>query len=248
MVWCIGNDLDFEKAKTLQQFRTPLLELTALMDNDKGDWMNGLGNSVELVEGMQSPRFIKSHLNWELLPAALNTVKPKVVYIARNPKDMCVSYYHYCTLVHNMKGSFEDFCELFLKGKVPLGPIWNHILGFWTRRHEPNILFLKYEDLKKDLECAIRKTSAFLGKTLTEADVSTLANHLSFKNMKKNPSVNLEPIMAKKNGPEFVQTEDLSFIRRGEVGDWKNHMTPEMASCFDAWTEENIRGTELSFD
>jgi len=52
--------------------------LTALMDNDKGDWMDGLGNSVELVEGMQSPRFIKSHLNWELLPAALNTVKPKV--------------------------------------------------------------------------------------------------------------------------------------------------------------------------
>jgi len=100
----------------------------------------------------------------------------------------------------------------------------------------------------QDLECAIRKTSAFLGKTLTEADVSTLANHLSFKNMKKNPSVNLEPIMAKKNGPEFVQTEDLSFIRRGEVGDWKNHMTPEMASRFDAWTEENIRGTELSFD
>lgn len=52
--------------------------LTALMDNDKGDWMDGLGNSVELVEGMQSTRFIKSHLNWELLPAALNTVKPKV--------------------------------------------------------------------------------------------------------------------------------------------------------------------------
>jgi hypothetical protein len=48
------------------------------MDNDKGDWMDELGNSVELVEAMQSPRFIKSHLNWELLPAALNTVKPKV--------------------------------------------------------------------------------------------------------------------------------------------------------------------------
>jgi hypothetical protein len=48
------------------------------MDNDKGDWMDELGNSVELVEEMQSPRFIKSHLNWELLPAALNTVKPKV--------------------------------------------------------------------------------------------------------------------------------------------------------------------------
>jgi estrone sulfotransferase len=66
--------------------------------------------------------------------------------------------------------------------------------------------------------------------------------------MKKNPSVNLEPIMAKKNGPDFVQTKELCFIRRGEVGDWKNHMTPEMASRFDAWTEENIRGTGISFD
>jgi len=100
----------------------------------------------------------------------------------------------------------------------------------------------------QDLECAIRKTAAFLGKTLTESDVSTLADHLSFKNMKKNPSVNLELLLAKKNGPDFVQTEELSFIRKGEVGDWKNYMTPDMASRFDAWTEENIRGTGLSFN
>jgi Sulfotransferase domain. len=100
----------------------------------------------------------------------------------------------------------------------------------------------------QDLECAIKKIAAFLGKTLTESDVSKLADHLSFKNMKRNPSVNLEPIMAKKNGPDFVQTNELSFIRKGEVGDWKTHMTPEMASRFDAWTEKNTRGTGLSFD
>jgi hypothetical protein len=48
------------------------------MAHDDGEWMNDLGNSVDLVEGMESPRFIKSHLIWELLPAALDTVKPKV--------------------------------------------------------------------------------------------------------------------------------------------------------------------------
>jgi hypothetical protein len=48
------------------------------MANDDGEWMRDLGNSVELVENMQSTRYIKSHLTWELLPAALNTVKPKV--------------------------------------------------------------------------------------------------------------------------------------------------------------------------
>jgi estrone sulfotransferase len=100
----------------------------------------------------------------------------------------------------------------------------------------------------QDLEGVIRKTATFLGKTLTEPDVRKLSEHLSFKNMKKNPSVNLEPIMAKKNGPDFLQTTELSFLRKGEVGDWKNHMTPDMASQFDAWTEKNIRGTALTFD
>jgi estrone sulfotransferase len=66
--------------------------------------------------------------------------------------------------------------------------------------------------------------------------------------MRKNPSVNLEPIMAKKNGPDFLQATELRFIRKGEVGDWKNHMTSEMATQFDAWIEENLRGTGLSLN
>ena len=83
---------------------------------------------------------------------------------------------------------------------------------------------------------------------MTDDQVDQLAEHLSFGSMKKNPALNLEPIMAKKNGPEFLQTSDLRFIRKGEVGDWKNHMSPEMAARFDAWSEEHLRGTGLSFD
>jgi hypothetical protein len=100
----------------------------------------------------------------------------------------------------------------------------------------------------QDHEGQIIKTAAFLGKTLSETQVTELADHLSFSSMKKNPSVNLEPIMAKKNGPDFLQSTELRFIRKGEVGDWKNHMTPEMAAKFDAWTEENTEDTGLNFD
>jgi hypothetical protein len=53
-----------------------------MMANDDEEWIGDLGNSVELVENMQSPRYIKSHLTWDLLPAALNTVKPKVYILA----------------------------------------------------------------------------------------------------------------------------------------------------------------------
>nr|CAD7605823.1 unnamed protein product [Timema genevievae] len=248
MVWLIGNDLDFEGAKQLQQIRTPLLELCAIMAHDHGEWMDELGNSVDLVESMASPRYIKSHLPLELLPAQLDVVRPKMVYVARNPKDMCVSYYHYCMLVHNLKGSFQDFCELFLKDRAPVGPIWNHILGFWKRRNDPNLLFLKYEDMKRDQAGAIRQTAQFLGKTLSESDVKVLTEHLSFNKMKQNPAVNLEPIIAKKNGPDYLNSTSLRFIRKGEVGDWRNHMEPDMVARFDAWTEENLRGTGLNLD
>lgn len=54
--------------------------------------------------------------------------------------------------------------------------------------------------------------------------------------------------MVKKYGPHIFQDTELRFIRKGEVGDWKNHMTPEMTAKFDAWIEENIRGTGLSFN
>jgi len=126
-----------------------LLRLTALMGNDTSKLKDELGNSVEQVENMASPRFIKTHLPVPLLPEQLNNVKPKIVYVTRNPKDMCVSYYHYCKLIHGLHGSFEEFCDLFIQGKTPIGPIWDHILGFWEQKDEPNVLFIKYEDMKK---------------------------------------------------------------------------------------------------
>lgn len=42
------------------------------------NFSNAVGNSVQLVNSMPSPRFIKSHLPWQLLPQQLDIVKPKV--------------------------------------------------------------------------------------------------------------------------------------------------------------------------
>ena len=49
--------------------------------------------------------------------------------------------------------------------------------------------------MKKDLPAVIRRVSGFLNKTLTDEDVGRLADHLSFKNMKKNKSVNKEDLV-----------------------------------------------------
>ncbi|CAL4997397.1 unnamed protein product [Urochloa decumbens] len=40
--------------------------------------------------------------------------------------------------------------------------------------------------------------------------------------------------------------KNSAFFRKGEVGDWKAHMTPEMARRLDAIVEEKLRGSGLS--
>ncbi|CAG9118785.1 unnamed protein product [Plutella xylostella] len=211
------------------------------------------GSSVELVRRrLPRPRYIRSHLPWDLLPTHIEndtgSARAKVIYTARNPKDMVVSYYHYCTLVHGLKGSFEDFCDLFMRDRAPFGPVWNHILGFWNRRHDPNLLFIKFEEMKRDLPSVVRRTATFLNKTLSDDDVAKLCDHLSFNNMKTNKAVNLETILERSYGKTYLESTQLRFIRKGEIGDWKNYMSEDLSRRFDQWADHHFKGTGLSFE
>lgn len=91
--------------------------------------------------------------------------------------------------------------------------------------------------------------SAFLDKPLTEEQVSALEDHLSFNSMKKNPALNLEPILAMMDKPpQKENNSDETFIRKGKVGDWKNYMSEELSAKFDKFTEDNLKGTNLAFE
>jgi len=85
-----------------------------------------------------------------------------------------------------------------------------------------------------------------LGKELSEAEVSLLAEHLSFDSMKNNPAVNYEAVMDI-NRKFNLTSEDGHFMRSGQVGNYKETMSPEMILEFDQWTQENLAGSTLSF-
>lgn len=172
----------------------------------------------------------------------------QVVYTLRNPKDMCVSYYHHCQMFHNLSMPFETFCDFFMHDALPIGSVWNHYLSFWNKRHETNILVLKYEDMKKDLRGTLRKIANHLDKDLSERDINSLCDFLSVKNMRENKGCNLQGFIDKQKGSNYYKRSGEHFIRKGIVGDWKNYMSPELSEKFDKWIEENTRNTDLTFD
>lgn len=152
------------------------------------------------------------------------------------------------SLIHKVVGTFEEFCNLFLEEKVVCGSIWPHMLAFWNQRNNPNVLFLKYEDMKKDLPNAIYQCAEFLGvsEKLNDEEVSRMCDHLNFDKMQRNQAVNLEPIYNPEGDADDKNA--IKFIRKGQIGDWKNYMTHEISERFDEWIDFHTSGTGLKFD
>lgn len=214
-----------------------------------------MGNSVDFVDQMEGRRFVKTHLPYHLLPDALHTNKnSKIVYTMRNPKDMAVSLYHYCLLAHRANCTFEEYLELFLEDKWVYGSVSKHMIEFYKRRNEPNVLIVKYEDMKRDLPSVIRKCAEHLkiARTLSEDDISAICDYVKFDRMAKNSSVNLESIIFQdpivKENIDMNMYDKVKFIRKGQIGDWQNYLSPDMNEKFDKWIAENFDGSDLNFE
>ncbi|XP_032959489.1 amine sulfotransferase-like isoform X2 [Rhinolophus ferrumequinum] len=99
-----------------------------------------------------SPRLFSTHLPYYLVPKGLKSKKAKIIYIYRNPKDVLTSYFHFSNLmaITPAANNMEEFLGNFLDGKV-VGSLWfDHIRNWYKYRHDFNILFMMYEEMKMD--------------------------------------------------------------------------------------------------
>lgn len=142
------------------------------------------GTIVEFINKAR-PRYMKSHLFAELLPDQVWTKNSKLIYVARNPKDVIISWYHFLCGYLGYKGSKERLLEAFLNDQTPFTSFFDHILSYWTIKDRPNILFLTYEDMKSDLISVLKRIASFLGKQYSEDQYQELADHLSVEKMRR---------------------------------------------------------------
>ncbi|XP_033099686.1 sulfotransferase 1E1-like [Anneissia japonica] len=190
------------------------------------------------------PRLIKTHLPYQHMPKDFLVKKPKIVYIARNYKDVSVSGYSFLRMykAYDDVGSWNDFCQgVLLKELTPYGPWTAHVLGWWQHRRDKNVLFLKYEDLKKDLRGGVIQIADFLGKPLSDEAIDKTVEHCSFKTMSRNPMTNF-------TGLDAFDHKVSSFMRKGGTGDWKNWYTVAQNEAMSKLIEERIQGSGLEFD
>lgn len=74
--------------------------------------------SHESIRNMVGKRCIKSHLAFSLMPPSVMSKRAKIIYVARNPKDVMVSHYYLSCFnrAHGYVNDFDTFCEYFENG------------------------------------------------------------------------------------------------------------------------------------
>jgi len=142
--------------------------------------------------------------------------------------------------MNGYQGTIEDFIEAFVNDLMLYSPMNEHVIDFWNIRGQSNILFLFYEDMKRNLDQNLKKVMKFMGKDYSQDEIDKLCAHLSFDSMKNNKMVNKEDHMKHLMnivGNEY-NPEKYTFIRQGKVGEYKKELTQEAIKKLDEYAKK----------
>ncbi|KAK5889832.1 hypothetical protein CesoFtcFv8_013413 [Champsocephalus esox] len=179
-----------------------------------------------------------------MMPPSFFEVKPKVIYVTRNPKDVFTSSFHHGEAVPILvdPGPQTQFLHKFLDGKVIFGSWFDHVKSWLNAADEEHIMHISYEQMIMDLKDSIRNMAQFLQKPLDREAIEKIADRCLFKNMKKNNMSNFSTISR-----EIVDQTKSDFLRKGIAGDWKNQLTPAEAAYFDAVYKDKMKDVKYKF-
>ncbi len=111
------------------------------------------------------PRIFKTHAWEEHCPKF-----PKVIVVLRHPEDVVRSFYKFFEGWFFEPGSIslDAFAnEFWLARGIPPSRMQNasyfvHLISWYKRRDDPNVLILFFEDLKVDLRSQVRRVAKFI--------------------------------------------------------------------------------------
>jgi hypothetical protein len=182
---------------------------------------------------LPSPRLMKTHLPRQWMPERWPE-HGKVVHIARNPKDVCVSLFHEMknrsrTMAQSETDvlEFAEYLRLFMAHQVPWAPIADHLVG-WRQYDHPNLLKVTYEETRSNPVPVLRAIAEFLGSPVSSERIDAIARATAFDAMRANSA-----LLSQINHPDLRQDSDAPFMRKGVVGDWKEWLTVAQNDRFD---------------
>ncbi|HWZ81650.1 MAG TPA: sulfotransferase domain-containing protein [Terriglobales bacterium] len=181
------------------------------------------------LDRLPRPRIIKSHQYFD-------PRYPKVIYIARDPRDVVLSEYHFDIKRRAIGEDYpvQQFVSRFVRGEVnhPYGT-WgeNTATWFYTRHNSPRFLLVTYEALQSDAVPEMGRIADFLGIAADKQRIAFAVEQSSADRMRE-----LEKKQAHLWSSTRETRSDKPFVRKAKAGGWRTEL-PEssVAEIETAW-------------
>lgn len=171
------------------------------------------------------PRVFKSHLPYAWLPRGA-----RAIYVVRNGMDVAVSYYHFYRSHLGFSGSFDDFFDRFLRGRLQYRSWFRHVAVWRAHADDAGVLLLSYGDLHRDLAGAVRRIIGFLGIEIDPGRLPGILERCSFDFMKRHEEkFDHVTVVMRERG-----LRPGGFIRAGRTGSGRLELTPAQKEAFSA--------------
>lgn len=208
------------------------------------------------VESQSHRRFMKTHLPVDALRFS---PQAKYLYIGRDGRDVVWSLYNhqvnanqkwYDVLndtpgrvgppIERPAGDVHQYWkEWFEQDGHPFWPFWENVRSWWEIRSLPNVLLIRYSDLKRDMPCQIRAIAEFLEIPTDETKWDSILGLCSFDWRKQNATKTV-PL-----GGAFWDAGAQTFIHKGVNGRWTETLTTEESHAYEKMAEKKL-GTECT--
>ncbi|MFZ5491998.1 MAG: sulfotransferase domain-containing protein [Pseudomonadota bacterium] len=196
-----------------------------------------------LLAAQTHRRFIKTHLP---VDALVFSPRAKYLYIGRDGRDVAVSLYNHHAratpdwfrMLNDTPGRVgppmppppasagEAFDMWLTQDGAPFWPFFSSVRTWWEVRQLPNVLFVHYADLKRDLAGQMRRIADFLGITLGEAQWPAIVEHCTFDYMRAHGEHTVPA------GGRMWRDGAASFLHRGEAGRWRELLSPAQGEAY----------------
>ncbi len=195
-------------------------------------------------EKLPDPRVFKTHCTAEQTPG-IGTAK--IILTSRDPRDCCVSFYHHIMNLTDearikkempCPDSFEQHVDMWLE----FASWYRSMKSWWPYYDHPDVLWLRYQDLKNDLSTAVDQITAHLSWSVTAEEKEKVLKYSSFAWMKAN-----DEKFSGQGADDKPVFKPGKFINQGKIGSYKNLMTADQEARILSRAKETLAAECLKF-
>lgn len=178
--------------------------------------------------------FCKIHDAYTFLPNGRPLIPPEAtacaLYFVRNPLDVAVSFAHHSghdrfdRIIRHMGRAEHSFCEVDATEVNQLRQkllTWSGHVTSWVDAPGIRVLVLRYEDMKLKPEETFGAAVRFAGLPDDASRIKKAIEFSRFEEVKKQEE---------KDGFGEKMPRAKSFFRKGEIGSWREVLTPEQVN------------------